>query len=146
VTEGAGRRLICDRLDISGSRWGPDGAEAILKLRAVRSSGDFDEYWRPHEQVAYVRNHLERYEAGHPATMPPETPRPRRHLTLVKCANFTWPKQLHPRHFIVVRQKDWFPVLVTIAVYLKTRSQVHDVCWFLTLQVILQPAFAKSGT
>jgi hypothetical protein len=83
VIEGACRHLICDRLDITGARWGLDGAEAILKLRAIRSSGDFDDYWRFHEQVAYVRNHLEKYKAGPPATLPPESPRPRR-LSLVK--------------------------------------------------------------
>ena len=46
VIEGACRHLIGDRLDITAARWGLDGAEAILTLRAVISSGDFDEYWR----------------------------------------------------------------------------------------------------
>ena len=46
--EGACRHLIGDRLDITGARWGLDGAEAILTLRAVISNGDFDEYWRFH--------------------------------------------------------------------------------------------------
>ena len=40
--------LIGDRLDIGGARWGLDGAEAILTLRAVISNGDFEEYWRFH--------------------------------------------------------------------------------------------------
>jgi hypothetical protein len=48
VIEGACRHLIGDRLDISGARWGLKGAEAVLTLRAVISSGDFDEYWRFH--------------------------------------------------------------------------------------------------
>ncbi len=48
VIEGACRHLIGDRLDITGARWGLDGAEAILTLRAVISNGDFDEYWRFH--------------------------------------------------------------------------------------------------
>jgi hypothetical protein len=46
--EGACRHLIGDRLDITGARWGLDGAEAILTLRAVISNGDFGEYWRFH--------------------------------------------------------------------------------------------------
>ena len=46
--EGACRHLIGDRLDITGARWGLDGAEAILTLRAVISNGDFDDYWRYH--------------------------------------------------------------------------------------------------
>ena len=40
--------LIADRLDIGGARWGLDGAEAVLTLRAVISNGDFEEYWRFH--------------------------------------------------------------------------------------------------
>ena len=48
IIEGACRHLIADRLDIGGARWGLDGAEAVLTLRAVISNGDFDEYWRYH--------------------------------------------------------------------------------------------------
>ncbi len=48
VIEGACRHLIGDRLDITGARWGLDGAEAILTLRAVISNGDFEEYWPFH--------------------------------------------------------------------------------------------------
>jgi hypothetical protein len=48
VIEGACRHLIGDRLDITGARWGLQGAEAILTLRAVIANGDFDEYWRYH--------------------------------------------------------------------------------------------------
>jgi hypothetical protein len=48
VIEGACRHLIADRLNLGGARWGPDGAEAILTLRAVISNGDFEEYWRFH--------------------------------------------------------------------------------------------------
>jgi hypothetical protein len=46
VIEGACRHLIADRLNLGGARWGLDGAEAILTLRAVISNGDFEEYWR----------------------------------------------------------------------------------------------------
>ena len=48
VIEGACRHLIADRLNLGGARWGLDGAEAILTLRAVISNGDFEEYWRFH--------------------------------------------------------------------------------------------------
>jgi len=48
VIEGACRHIIADRLSIGGARWGLDGAEAILTLRAVISNGDFEEYWRFH--------------------------------------------------------------------------------------------------
>ena len=42
VIEGACRHLVKDRMDITGARWGLDGAEAILKLRALIANGDFD--------------------------------------------------------------------------------------------------------
>jgi hypothetical protein len=41
VVEGACRHLIGDRLGIAGSRWGIEGAEAILRLRAVTGNGDY---------------------------------------------------------------------------------------------------------
>jgi hypothetical protein len=42
IIEGACRHIIADRLDLGGSRWGLDGAEAILTLRAVIANDDFD--------------------------------------------------------------------------------------------------------
>ena len=36
---GAARWLVKDRMDITGARWGLQGAEAILKLRALIASG-----------------------------------------------------------------------------------------------------------
>ena len=61
VIEGACRHLIVDRLDITGARWSVRGAEAILRLRSLRSSGDFDEYWRFHLQAEHERHHASRY-------------------------------------------------------------------------------------
>jgi hypothetical protein len=55
VIEGACRHLIADRLDIGGARWGLDGAEAVLTLRAVISNGDFTEYWRFHLEREHQR-------------------------------------------------------------------------------------------
>lgn len=62
VIEGACRHLIKDRLDVTGARWGLNGAEAILKLRSLRSSGDLDEYWDFHKAQELRRNHLDRYD------------------------------------------------------------------------------------
>lgn len=45
IVEGACRHLVKDRMDLTGARWGLDGAEAILKLRAIKANGDFDAYW-----------------------------------------------------------------------------------------------------
>jgi hypothetical protein len=57
VIEGACRHLIKDRLNITGARWGVPGAEAILKLRALRSSGDWDEYVAFHHRREHERNY-----------------------------------------------------------------------------------------
>ena len=46
--EGACRHIVKDRLDITGAHWGLEGAKAVLQLRALRSNGDFDEYWKFH--------------------------------------------------------------------------------------------------
>ena len=61
VIEGACRHLVKDRMDITGARWGLDGAEAILKLRALISNGDFDQYWRFHLRQEHKRIHNARY-------------------------------------------------------------------------------------
>lgn len=61
VIEGACRYLVKDRMDITGARWGLDGAEAVLRLRALKASGDFDAYWAFHEHQELRRNHLVRY-------------------------------------------------------------------------------------
>jgi hypothetical protein len=55
VIEGACRHLIADRLSVGGARWGLDGAEAVLTLRAVISNGDFEEYWRFHLECEHQR-------------------------------------------------------------------------------------------
>ncbi|MCW2881612.1 MAG: hypothetical protein JWQ95_5712 [Sphaerisporangium sp.] len=68
VIEGACRRLIGDRLDITGARWGLPGAEAILKLRAMIANGDFDTYWRFHLAQDRRRVHQTRYQAEHDLT------------------------------------------------------------------------------
>ena len=71
VIEGACRHLVKDRMDITGACWGLLGAEAVLKLRALRASEDLDAYWTFHENADYVRNHLNLYAATPPATALP---------------------------------------------------------------------------
>lgn len=61
VIEGACRHLVKDRMDITGARWGLEGAEAILKLRALITNGDFDKYWQHHLAHERHRNHDLRY-------------------------------------------------------------------------------------
>ena len=87
VIEGACRYLVKDRMDITGARWGLDGAEAVLRLRALRASGDFEAYWAFHEKCEYERNHVAQYADGEvPRLLPPSVQMPRTkrsHLTLV---------------------------------------------------------------
>jgi hypothetical protein len=83
VIEGACRHLIQDRMGITGARWSLAGAEAVLRARALRSSGDFDEYWTFHQEAELRRNHLRHYvNATPPATKAPGGSRG--HLRVVK--------------------------------------------------------------
>ena len=61
VIEGACRHLVKDRMEITGARWGLEGGEAVLKLRALVINGDFDAYWDFHEQQEYQRNHRAKF-------------------------------------------------------------------------------------
>jgi hypothetical protein len=62
VIEGACRHLVQDRMGITGARWGLEGAQAILWLRAIAASGDTGAYWTWHIQQEHQRNHLSRYQ------------------------------------------------------------------------------------
>ena len=57
VIEGACRHLVKDRMDKTGARWSLSGAEAVLKMRALLISGDFDEYWAFHENKEKQRHY-----------------------------------------------------------------------------------------
>lgn len=85
VVEGACRHLVKDRMAVTGARWSMKGAEAVLQLRALRSSRDFDEYWSFHESREYERNHQDLY-AGRivPPTSTSHSPIKRDHLKVIK--------------------------------------------------------------
>ena len=85
VIEGACRHLVKDRMDITGAKWRLTSAEAVLRLRALRSSNDFDEYWDFHEACEYKRNHQMLYQDGDVPTtnLPKSLPR-RDHLRVIK--------------------------------------------------------------
>ena len=78
VIEGACRHLVKDRMDITGAKWRLTSAEAVLRLRALRSSNDFDEYWDFHESCEYERNHQNFYQDGEvpPTTLPQPLSKP----------------------------------------------------------------------
>ena len=74
VIEGACRYVVKDRLEITGARWGLEGGEAVLKLRALYLNGDFEAYWTFHEQQEYQRHHQAKFA---------EVPTARPHLQLI---------------------------------------------------------------
>ncbi len=81
VIEGACRHLVKDRMDITGARWGLDGAEAVLKLRALYANGDLDDYLRFHLTREQQRIHHTCYAEGLLSprrVVPPEEPHPSR--------------------------------------------------------------------
>jgi len=57
AVEGACKNLVKDRMERSGMRWKIPGAEAMLKLRALTLSGDFEAYWRFHMEEDQKRLH-----------------------------------------------------------------------------------------
>lgn len=82
VIEGACRSLVQDRMERTGARWSLDGAEAVRRLRARWTNGDFAPYW-----VFHLRREYERSDASRlgPASQPDHTQRPRRapHLEII---------------------------------------------------------------
>lgn len=81
VIEGACRYLVKDRMGRTGAVWSLEGAEAVLRLRALRASGDFDDYWQFHLGKEHQRTHKSRYADGAiPNPLPPSRPK----LRLVK--------------------------------------------------------------
>jgi hypothetical protein len=88
VIEGACRHLVQDRMGITGARWGLDGAQAMLWLRAIAASGDTGTYWNWHITQEHQRNHLA-------ATSPASTSPPDAHS---RRATPMWHPCLLPRY------------------------------------------------
>lgn len=88
VIEGACRYVVKDRMERTGARWSLEGAEAVLRLRALWASGELEEYWRTHERAEKERNHLVKYAEASPPTLAPVDERPGNarapHLRVVK--------------------------------------------------------------
>jgi hypothetical protein len=55
VVEGACGHVVKDRMEQAGMRWTKAGAQAMLDLRSVRLSGDWDAYWQFHRQKEHER-------------------------------------------------------------------------------------------
>jgi hypothetical protein len=83
VIEGACRYLVKDRMERTGARWTLDGAEAVLRLRALWTNGDFEPYWAFHLHHEYERHHAARLGT---VSQPGHTQHSRRvpHLEIIK--------------------------------------------------------------
>jgi hypothetical protein len=57
VIEGACRHLVKDRMELSGMRWSLEGAESLLRLRAVAENDDWDAYHRFRMKQRHQRLH-----------------------------------------------------------------------------------------
>ena len=66
LIEGACRFVIEDRFGITGARWSPQGAEDILKLRAIIVNNDLDDYMTYYKKRYQEEHHLARY---HPTSI-----------------------------------------------------------------------------
>ena len=79
VIEGTCRYLVRDRMELTCARWRLVGAEAVLKLRALRASRDFA-CTGTSTKREYQRNHARRYADGiaPPVSEPPPPPSPPR--------------------------------------------------------------------
>lgn len=51
-------------MDITGARWSLPSAEALLKLRALTSNPDYDQYWTYHLTQEHRRTQQTRYANG----------------------------------------------------------------------------------
>jgi len=79
VIEGACRYLVKDRMEKTRARWSLQGAEAVLRLRALVASRDFDAYWAFHLEREQARHHRDRYADGVvPSPIPALKPKLRR--------------------------------------------------------------------
>ena len=122
VIEGACRHLIRRRLDIGGARWGTEGAEAVLLLRAVILSGDYDAYWEFHRHAMFGRVHASRYRGDVPNTNPS-----RPGLRCVKLAGFaSVVKELLPSYFSTSYEPEKQELLrVSVNVAVRPRHAEH---------------------
>jgi hypothetical protein len=57
TVESACKNLIKDRMERSGMRWTEEMAEAVVQLRAIYLSGDFNAYWLFHIEQEQRRLH-----------------------------------------------------------------------------------------
>jgi hypothetical protein len=64
VVEGACRHLVKDRMERTGMRWIPDGAQAMLDLRATYLNGEWESLWTYHVEQEDDRLYRKIRKAG----------------------------------------------------------------------------------
>jgi len=64
VVEGACRHLVKDRMERAGMRWHPDGAQAMLNLRATYLNEEWDSFWAYHVEQEDERLYRRLGETG----------------------------------------------------------------------------------
>ncbi len=64
VVEGACRHLVKDRMERTGMRWIPSGAQAMLDLRGTYLNGEWNTFWEYHVEHEDQRLYGNIREAG----------------------------------------------------------------------------------
>ena len=102
--EGACRHLIKGRMEITGARWSLEGGEAVLRLRSLKVSRDWNDYWLFHLHPELQRHHLPLYQGGIPFL---------KSVSLARCStpppidwlfDFIFLKEPHPNLFLSLRK------------------------------------------
>ncbi|HET9930883.1 MAG TPA: hypothetical protein VFQ35_09360, partial [Polyangiaceae bacterium] len=98
------------------------GAEAVLQLRAIRASKDFDAYWAFHLERERARNHASRYEDG---KIPDPLPAPKACLKRVRRSNsLHYPSAEKSRTQAVCRSALAFDVVDVVRVTRMLKSAI----------------------
>ena len=63
VVESSCAHVVKNRMEGTGRRWSIEGAEAILLLRSVYTSGDWNAYWEGHRDIERKRLYGKQIEA-----------------------------------------------------------------------------------
>jgi len=64
VVEGACRHLVKDRMERTGMRWVPSGAQAMLDLRGTYLNGEWNDFWEYHVEQEDQRLYSKLRKAG----------------------------------------------------------------------------------
>jgi len=86
IIEGACRHLVKDRFELTGMRWTQEGAESLLRLRAVAENDDWEDYHAYRREQRHLRLYSSPPSRQPPlelAAIDPTTPSTRRAFSFV---------------------------------------------------------------